>query len=229
MTDWREYSLADIIRLLAALEQHGGQLFVRGLIDRAPSDVKTANPRVTLGSLEKLLEQTGGDTILSPAVVAFVAHQAQAEKAGKANIQVAAVVRIIAGEVIPPVPEDFTIIGTMVKIRRDSKYAYQCSGEGVVIEKHPEGLVGCVRVLFHNGYKNTYRTGQALKGDSSCDLELVNPQRNPSTAIVTWGGGSTRVPIAIPDELSGTLREGDGVLVNVNTNKIVTVLNHLTL
>lgn len=70
MADWREYSLEEICRLLAALEQHGGSAFIAGLIARAAVPEDVAHPRVTLRSIVQLLAQTGGRTVLPAAAVA---------------------------------------------------------------------------------------------------------------------------------------------------------------
>lgn len=64
MTDWRDRSIADLYCLLTALEQSGGEPLIQGLINRVPRPTDVPNARVTLRSIQKLLEQTGGSTVL---------------------------------------------------------------------------------------------------------------------------------------------------------------------
>lgn len=72
MTDWRDRSLADLYRLLVALEQHGGDAFIQGLIDRIQLPADFAHPRITVRSLLQLLEQTDGCTTLPHEVAALL-------------------------------------------------------------------------------------------------------------------------------------------------------------
>jgi|GEM_PF-1086507 len=64
MSDWLDRSLADLYRLLVALEAAGGDAFIQGLIDRVQLPADFAHPRVTVRSLLHLLNQTDGSTIL---------------------------------------------------------------------------------------------------------------------------------------------------------------------
>lgn len=57
-------TLADIRRLVAAIEQAGGPQAVRAIINRMPAD-DGEHGRVTFGTLVKLLNQLNGKTVLS--------------------------------------------------------------------------------------------------------------------------------------------------------------------
>lgn len=67
--DWSNLTLNDIYRLLVALEQNGGEQFIRGLINRVVPPINFINGRVTINSLLRLLQQTGGSTILPDHIV----------------------------------------------------------------------------------------------------------------------------------------------------------------
>lgn len=62
---WENLTLADVRRLVAAIEQAGGNpQTVKAIINRAPAD-DGEHGRVTLGTLVNLLEQLEGKTVLS--------------------------------------------------------------------------------------------------------------------------------------------------------------------
>jgi len=61
--NWEQLTLADVRRLVAAIEQANPQA-VRAIIDRMPAD-DGEHSRVTLGTLVKLLNQLNGKTVLS--------------------------------------------------------------------------------------------------------------------------------------------------------------------
>lgn len=233
MTDWRDRSLADIIRLLAALEQHGGAQFVQGLIDRVPLPEGIVNSRVTLGSIQNLLTQTGGSTILEEDVVAFMAAKIKPEASPEARIEYGTILSIESGEIIPPTPEDFEQIGTHVRIRHDSIYAHQNDKEGVITKNSPNGYDGWVEVDFGNN-SNNYRTGRVVtrrnytvKCDGTCDLELVNPRRSqPSKAVVTLNHSGFRTLVTVPENFPIKLELGDLVMINSDMNEIIIPPDH---
>jgi len=62
---WEHLTLADVRRLVAAIEQASGNpQAVRAIIDRMPAE-DGEHSRVTLGTLVNLLNQLGGRTVLS--------------------------------------------------------------------------------------------------------------------------------------------------------------------
>lgn len=67
---WQDKTLADVYRLLMALEQHGGDEFINGLIARIELPIDFPHPRITIDSLFKLLVQTNGSTALPEEIVA---------------------------------------------------------------------------------------------------------------------------------------------------------------
>ena len=87
-----------------------------------------------------------------------------------------------------------------MKIKKDSKYfglQPEAAGIGQVIGSREEE-VGWAYVLFHNGYKNRYRTGLPLVQDGACDLELAEESLHHRDTI----SASDR-----DEELSRILRE----------------------
>ncbi len=82
--EWLDRSLADLYRLLVALDAAGGDEFVQGLINRVPLPDGFKHPRITVRSLLQLLAQTNGSTVLPEEVVAFL--------------------RVLTGAVVPPPP-----------------------------------------------------------------------------------------------------------------------------
>lgn len=72
---WQELSLSDVRRLVAAITQAAGgsATAIRDIINRMPVE-NMPNGRVTLGMIQRLLEQTGGSTVLPDNIVALL-HQ----------------------------------------------------------------------------------------------------------------------------------------------------------
>jgi len=70
---WQELTLADVCRLVAAITQAAGgsEAAVRAIIDRVPA-VNIPNGRVTLETVQRLLEQTNGCTVLPDNIVALL-------------------------------------------------------------------------------------------------------------------------------------------------------------
>lgn len=64
-------TLSDVLRLIEALDQAGGQRLIQALIERVPPSTFSYG-RVTLGMIMPLLEQTDGRTYLPPVVAALL-------------------------------------------------------------------------------------------------------------------------------------------------------------
>lgn len=64
-------TLADIIRILEALDQAGGERLIQGLKDRVPIPA-IEHGRTTLGMVMQLLRQTGGSTTLPDEIAALL-------------------------------------------------------------------------------------------------------------------------------------------------------------
>ena len=129
-----------------------------------------------------------------------------------------AVVVSVTGTATAQGPRAFTI-GARVRIRRDSEYSHQNSGEGVIIEDVPEHKAWR-RVRFDDGYKNNYRIGMTDSDDhqtrnGECDLELVF-----STAVVVLYEGK-QLEVLPPEHKQ--VNPGDTVKLSMKTMQIVDV------
>lgn len=71
-------SLADVFRILEALDQAGGERLIQGLKNRAAA-LNIPNGRVTLGMIQRLLEQTGGSTTLPDEIMALLQQSRHAD------------------------------------------------------------------------------------------------------------------------------------------------------
>jgi proteasome-associated ATPase len=86
-------------------------------------------------------------------------------------------------------PDKLSRKGTLVKIRKDSKYyglQPEAAGTGEVIGTR-EDEVGWAYVQFPTGYKNRYRIGLPLAQDGACDLELAEEEIE-KLAVAVYGG-----------------------------------------
>jgi proteasome-associated ATPase len=100
----------------------------------------------------------------------------------------ATVVRVLSRKPIPS-PEKLGGKGTLVRIKKDSKYFGlhpEATGVGVVLGSR-EDEVGWAYVEFATGYKNRYRTGLPLAQDAACDLELTE-EETEKFAMAVYGG-----------------------------------------
>ena len=106
----------------------------------------------------------------------------------KYPLGLATVVRVLSRK-SPASPEKLGQKGTLVKIRKDSKYfglAPEAAGTGQVIGSREEEA-GWAYVLFPTGYKNRYRIGLPLVQDGACDLEL-SEEETEKFAMAIYGG-----------------------------------------
>jgi proteasome-associated ATPase len=113
-------------------------------------------------------------------------------------------------------PEVLKKKGTQVRIRRDSRFAYQNSGIGRV---NGDREYGWVSVEFGNGYQNGYRIGLEDVENGACDLELAKATKTIGTATITLDGKF--VEVLLPQELK--VNPGDTVTVVMETMQIVDV------
>jgi proteasome-associated ATPase len=100
----------------------------------------------------------------------------------------ATVVRVLSRRPVPS-PEKLGRKGTLVKIKKDSKYFGlhpEAAGVGEVIGSKEEE-VGWAYVQFPTGYKNRYRIGLPLAQDGTCDLELTE-EETEKFAMAIYGG-----------------------------------------
>lgn len=111
-------------------------------------------------------------------------------------------------------PEGLAKKGTRVRIRRDSEYASQNSGAGVVTGPHSRGWV---HVQFDDGYDNNYRVGLHDVEDGIRDLEFADSPTPFGTAIVMTEG--KMMEVNIPDGL--VVRPGNTAKLNRNSMQIV--------
>lgn len=204
--DFHDITLSDVERLLRALQEArpGDPELIKQIINRVQPNQELSNARVTIGSLLKLLKQTGGSTILPDDIVALLNHS----DVESFSLVHATVVSINEHE---PTPEDFEWIGARVRIRRDSIYANQNDGEGIV--KGSADVTDCVFVRWlNNGDEmHYYRTGK----NGVCDLELAEPL--PAVAIVRFVDGHM-MQISLPADR--TLQPGDTVMVDQQIKQI---------
>lgn len=214
--EFEQMTLANLARLLAAIKQlkPDDPNFVQQVIDRGSVPDDFPHPRVTVGSLLKLLEQTNGSTILPDDIVALIYSKTKAQSL----IGYATVEKV---KKQPPKPEDFEQPGTRVRLCRDSMYAFQNSGEGVVTGKSSDGK-DCVTVkwLSDDHERYYYRTGKTGQGD----LELVNQSQSPTIATVTIKtmDGEQSFEVSIPaNHPVQPVEVGDIVKIDLATMQIV--------
>jgi len=103
--------------------------------------------------------------------------------------------------------------GTRVRIRRDSKFAYQNTNPGTVLEDYSTGWV---IVRFDNGTTNQYRIGLKDVEGGACDLELAELKSGGVATIVLEG---KFFEVLLPKDIE--INPGDSVLVVVETMQIV--------
>ena len=106
------------------------------------------------------------------------------------------------------------IKGSKVKIRRDSKFAHQNTGFGII---QKIGGDGWARVLFDNGNANSYRIGRPDLDDGVCDLELGDDPHSNEVCVLE----GTTIHYAVHPYTKITL--GDTVTLHPMTKQIVNV------
>jgi proteasome-associated ATPase len=100
----------------------------------------------------------------------------------------ATVIRVVSRNPVPS-PEKLGRKGTLVRIKKESKYfglQPEAAGVGQIIGSREEE-VGWAYVLFPTGYKNRYRIGLPLVQDGVCDLELAEEEIE-KLAMAIYGG-----------------------------------------
>jgi len=204
-----QLTIADIARLLAAIKKLKADdaTFVQQVIAREETPAGLPHPRVTIGTIFRLLEQTGGSTVLPEDIVALLQPKAEPRLSPEPQ---SSLVNAIVLEVVnyQSRPEDFEKIGTRVRIRRDSKFAHQNSGEGIVTNIPTTAALDdsvIVRWVNNGDEGHCYRTGRS----GECDLELV--ERPPSLVTIKFADGSTR---RMPVPADRVLRLGDLITVD---------------
>ncbi len=100
----------------------------------------------------------------------------------------ATAIRVLSRQPAPS-PEKLAQKGTLVKIKKDSKYfglTPEAAGIGQVIGSREEED-GWSYVQFPTGYKNRYRIGLPAVQDGVCDLELAEAEED-KLAVAIYGG-----------------------------------------
>jgi|GEM_PF-936753 len=211
--DFHDITLSDVERLLRSLQEArpGDADLIRQIINRVQPNQTIPHPRVTIGQLFKLLEQTGGATALPENIAKMFKTEAEPQLPLEqpSTLINATVIKV---DFCSPKPEDFEKVGTRVRIRRDSKYANQNDGEGKVTESVRGGDWVSVKWDSDDKAKYCYRIGR----DGKCDLELAKPL--PAVVTVKLTHGHT-MEIAAP--ANQTYRAGDAVTVNRETTQLL--------
>lgn len=107
----------------------------------------------------------------------------------------ATVIRVCSRRPVPS-SEKLGQKGTLVKIRKDSKYFGlhpDAAGIGEVIGAREEEAGWCY-VQFASGYKNRYRIGLPTVQDGVCDLELAE-EETEKLAVAIYGGQLMEFPV----------------------------------
>jgi len=105
------------------------------------------------------------------------------------------------------------IKGSVVKIRRDSEFAHQNPGSGVIQKIDARGWA---QVLFGDGNANSYRTGKPDIDGGLCDLEFANASSNEVCVLE-----GTSIYYAARPFIK--LKLGDTVTLNPMTKQIIKV------
>ena len=129
----------------------------------------------------------------------------------------AVVVKVGAAKAGLTGPEAFKI-GSRVRIRRDSEFAYQNKSVGII--KGTAANYGWVTVKFESGSANDYRIGLADVDNGLCDLELVDSGGNVEIAVISYEG--KHFEVLLPEDKK--VGPGDSVKISPKTLQIIDVV-----